>query len=60
MQVAVVAVVSPLQVRLKGAVTNTAVQRRTVSVPGDLAVGQRVLVAVVDRQVTFLGRWDAV
>ena len=60
MQVATVAVVTPLAVRMKGATTDSPVQRRTVAIPGDLVVGQRVLVAVIDRQITFLGRWEAV
>lgn len=59
-RLATVAVVSPLQVRFKGDTVDVPVQRATVAAPGDLAVGERVLVAVVDRQVTFLGRWDAV
>lgn len=58
-QVAVVAVVSPLEVRLKGSASDVLVQRQIQVPPVDLAVGERVLVTVVDRQVTFLGRWDA-
>ena len=58
--VATVADVSPFTVRPKGSVADVPVQRRTVTVPADLAEGERVLIAVVDRQVTFLGRWDAV
>lgn len=59
-QVAHVAVVSPLQVRVEGATSNSPVSRRTVLVPADIAVGQRVVVAVLAGQLTFLGRWETV
>lgn len=59
-QMAVVATVTPLAVRLKGATTNTPVQQRTQALPGDIAIGQRALVVVVEGQLTWLGRWDAV
>ena len=58
-EVAVVSQVSPLLVRLKGKTTSTLVQRSVSTVPA-LSVGERVLVVVVDRQLTFLGRWDTV
>lgn len=58
-RVAVIAVVTPLTVRMKGATTDTVVQRRIQpDASTGLNVGDRVLVAVVERQVTYLGRWD--
>lgn len=57
--VATVADTSPLAVRLKGATTDLLVQWAPVPAPVDLAVGERVAVALIDRQVWFFGRADA-
>lgn len=57
-RVATVVTVTPFVVRRKGDLVNVPVQRRVVTVPGDLSAGQQVLVDVVEREVTFLGRWD--
>lgn len=59
-QIATVASLAPLEVRPKGRLVDVPVAHRTVAVPGDLAVGQQVLIVVLDRQVTFLGRRDGV
>ncbi len=59
-QVATVATVTPLAVRLKGALSSVPVAFRTVPLPSDLTAGQRVIIAVIDAKVTFLGRWEAV
>lgn len=58
LQVATVADTSPLAVRLKGATTDTLVQWAPIAQPVDLAVGERVAVAIIDRQVWFYGRAD--
>lgn len=60
LHVAVVSQVDPLVVRLKGATTDVDVQDATVPVPADLTPGDRVLVAIVDRMVTFMGKRGAV
>lgn len=57
MQVATVAVVSPLTVRIKGSITNSVVHHGTAAAAAaGLAVGDRVLIATVDRQRWYVAR----
>lgn len=57
-ELAVVASLSPLEVRPKGRLTDVPVTRRIQALPGDLAVGDEVAVVTLDRQVWLLGRGD--
>lgn len=60
MRVAVVAVVDPLAVRLRGSGVDTPVQRAACIPPDDLAVGDRVVVTIVEQQLTLLGPWERI
>lgn len=61
MLLATVVSTAPLEVRLKGdTAVDTPVSRKLAAIPAGLAVGDQVVVVVLDRKVTFVGRWEAV